>query len=421
MRFPSLIPCSLALLAACTAPPRYGLLEGEPDADRLQQQVRAGTNEASLSLTNQVAAVSADILLRNEDPGARRAALVFWSRVGDEAGRALYHQDPVAAATDLTAFVLQLQDWLAEGGDGAAAFGSDQERVRAMIDGFAEELVTVIEESEASVVRGEALPRAREWADLHPLKGPHLVRVSMAPLMGRLGSSQGRSVFGMADSVESSVSSIETRLEVLGHRLPAQLVTQAVFLVDAYVERIGIEELIAEARLALEQVGDLDAVLKRERTATLVEVDRQREATLDRVQALEQSLEQHVSAERAALVEHVEVMRAQTLADLERQRKETLTRLEALTASTVADLDRQGQALADRLDGALERSLGRRLEGLQTSTLELDGPLGREAAEDVLRGARELVDVVFLRALAIVGLLGVCLIAAAGLLRRRST
>jgi hypothetical protein len=414
-----LAAAALALACACAAPPRYGLLEGEPDAESLQQRVRAGVNESSLLLANRVAATSAEILLASGEPAVRRNALIFWSRVGDEAARTLYHQDPVASAVDLVAFVLQLQQWLGEDGDGAHAFGEHQARMRETIDEFAGRLVDLLESSEVTFLRENGLSQAREWADAYPLEDAHLARVSIAPLMGRLGANQGRSVFGMSDTVESSVSSIETRLEVLSYRMPAQIVTQAVFLIEAYLDQIGADDLVREADMALQAVEGLGQFLARERAAMLADVDRQREESLAEVAALVESLEQHVSAEREELLARTETMRAETLADLERQRLETLERLEALSAGVLEELDRQGQALADRLDATLARSLADPLEELRTGTIELDGPLGRQAAEDVLLGARELVDLLFLRALVVVGLLGACLVVAAALLRRR--
>lgn len=414
------IAWALVVLTACAAPaPRYGLLEGEPEAEVLQHRIRAAANEASLTLTNLVGSTSAEILLESADPAVRRAALTFWSRVGDEAARTLYHQDPVASAVDLTALLLQLQDWLAEGGDGSDAFGAQQHLMRETIDGFAERIVGLLEDAESAFLREEALGQARAWANANPLEGSHLARVSIAPLMGRLGGTYGRSVFQMADSVEDSISSIETRLEVLSHRLPAQLITQAMFLIEAYLDRFQAEDLAQGADAALQELGDLDDVLERERVAILAEVERQRQETLVEVDAQLRTLREHVSSERAVTLERLEALHARTLTDLERQRTETLDRLDALSQGVLAELDRQGQGLADRLDGTLERSIATPLAELRAGTIELGGPLGREAADDLLQGARELVDGIFLRALAVVGLLGVSLVVAAAVLRRK--
>jgi hypothetical protein len=259
---------------------------------------------------------------------------------------------PLMSLLDTWALALQLQAFVAEGGPGAALFGSHQAAVREITDNYAD----------GTRALAHSLLKPQEFADYesfvtgyvrdHPLQDLRFARPSVLTEWSHAKGAES-SLLDEVGTIPQALADTGQRLQIYGDTVPTQTVRRTQLLlresgygpgeVQASLARLDerLERLTRVAESAPELVHDAE----REFRASLREV-------LQRLDATQASSMAAIHTERVALFADIQEQREAVLAALDVQRK-------ALTAD------------AGRIANQLVRTSGEQVRRLTFEALAL--------------------------------------------------
>ena len=232
---------------------------------------------------------------------------------------------PLMSLLDTWALALQLQAFVAEGGPGAALFGTHQAAVREITGNYADGARSL----------AHSLLKPKEFADYqsfvtdymrdHPLQDLRLARGSVITEWSRAKGAES-SLLDEVGTIPQALADTSQRLQIYGDTVPTQAMRRTQLMlresgygpgeVQASLARLDerLERLTAVAESAPELVRGAEAEFR----ASLREV-------LQRLDATQRASMAALHTERVALFADFEEMRAATLAGVDVQRKALTT------------------------------------------------------------------------------------------------
>lgn len=361
-----------ALIAGCSAVPRQsGYLATSPFAIS-SSELRARTYATGRGLALRIEAIADSVLVATSDPAVRRNALRWKSTAIPSIQEATLVPDPLIAAMDLYAYMVQTHAYFSHG-DGAELFGAEQAIVNARLPELFVAARTFAQRVVGEHDVGIAVADIERWARDHPVRGPTFQRESLVGDWADAFATKGAGALATLGRADESLSEIAERLQFINESLLKQ--------VRWTVELAASDALRPEDLAAMRSLVASATALTREMPALL-------------------------RAERAALVAAMQAELATGLADVDRQRAATIAALRAEVATSLRDVDRQRLATLDVLRAE-------RIEALAA----LDGTV-----QQALLRSTEVIDHVFWRLaqLTVALLLGAALLSVPGRWRRRS-
>ena len=290
-------------------------------------ELRARTYSQGRVLSLGIEQAADSVLAVTRDPGTRRNALLWKMSSIPALQEATLAPDPLIAAMDLYAYMVQTRDYF-ERGDGAKLFDTEQPIIAAGIP-----RLVANSRAFAELVAGErgietGVGAIDQWAREHPVRGRHFLRQSLVGDWSQVFGSSGGSAFATLGHMEQSVEEVAERLQFINETMLKQVRWNAELLMSDIARPEDLEAaraLLARANeltaglpqlLAAERTAVLDAV-RAERVAVLLDIDRQRLATMAVAQAERGVILAALGTERAIVLDALRAERIATIAALD--------------------------------------------------------------------------------------------------------
>ena len=301
----------LAVVACPKAVPRQSEFMTSTQVEMSGGELRTRTYATGRALALGIEATADSVLASTHDPEVRRHALLWKASAVPSVQEATLARDPLVAAMDLYAFMLQMHTYF-DRGDGAQLFGDEQpiisDRLPGLVTAAREFARKVAGDNNVAVGDSEIV----QWAAAHPVRGANYRRESLVGTWAEAFGSRGTGAVATLGHMDQSVEEISERLRFINETILKQVRWNAQLLASDLVrpEEVDAARALLSGAAALsqglpdrltEQREAVFTAVDRERLATLREVDRQREATMAEVLAV-------VHAERIATLASVDSM-----------------------------------------------------------------------------------------------------------------
>jgi len=334
-----LAAATVALIAGCGASPRQSGYLTQSHFEISSSELRARTYATGRVLALRIEAIADSVLDVTTDPEVRRNALRWKSAAIPSLQEATLIPDPLIAAMDLYAYMVQTHAYFGSG-DGARLFGAEQAIVTARLPELSGASRTFAQRVVGERDVGIAVADIERWAKAHPVRGPSFQRESLIGDWADAFAKRGTSALATLGHADESLSEIAERLQFINETMLKQV-------------RWNVEQVASDVF----RPEDLGAMRSLVTSATV----------------LTHEMPELVRAERAALVAAMQSELAASLDDVDRQRGATIAALRAELAASLRDVDRQREATiaalrAERiaalaaLDGMVQQTLLRSTE-----------------------------------------------------------
>jgi len=276
-----------------------------------QEAVRASTVELRLEVVELARMASAHVeqaadAIRSESDSEDfdREALLWKVNAIPQIQAAALQPDPLVAALDLWAFILQMRNYYATGA-GAAALGPHASVARSAIAKM--EARVLVAAGRVSTAGGKnARGRLEKWANENPITSSNFARDGLTAEYAYILREGQKGGVGAIDEAQATMQRLEYRLALASEFMPkqmrwnAELATGDVLAVDEIkLTMANMNATLLDASkllvttpemIRLEREAAMQSV-KEERIAALVAVDKQRQLVLEAVaQEREQAL-----------------------------------------------------------------------------------------------------------------------------------
>jgi len=358
----------LVALTACAAPKTAGFIRQIDDARMSEHELRVHMVELAREVMGRMKARSFDVYAAATDAESRRAALMIAIRTSEMTIDATTHSDPMICLADLWALIVQMRAFMSSD-QGSKYIVGQKEEILNGLRVVEEKIFALADELGGPSFAAKARETIETWARENPLTG-NLYRPSVAPLTAAAFKAKAKGLFSVAESLDESVSSVATRIEILNDQLPQQIIWRAALLIEDLIGDLDIEGLAQQTHRVMTMVEEAPGAIEIQRDAVLQDINRQRIDTLGAI----------------------DVQRELLLAEIDRQRTETLDDLQTTVDDTLAKVLEVRDATFERIDTTLMSTMDR-LDGTSESLVE-----------DIDARILSAIDRVFWRFLLIVGL-----------------
>ena len=336
----------------------------------------------------------------------RRRALLTMLRANEEAARARFHTDPVAALADMWTLTGQMRNFF-ETGEGRDWFPDLDppltDTLRKLDLGITRIGCTYLDRPFDPNVdpADQRPPLVASVINENSMKGRVMLRVSADVEIEELrAEDQPRDVFGSLESIDTGVARIPKRLDSMTWMLPRFISLYAGLLIEhrlAAFERSGYPQRINAALAAL---AELPGLIAGERTTIM-----------DGLASLRTDVMDEVDRQRVETLAHAEDIGLAIMTDVDWQREESLARLDDAVDRAIGAVSVQTGALLDRAEGAVDETV-QAIDDQRQLTLEGIETLEATVAQDAALAMEKVVDRLFWR---LATLLGIGLLGGAGL------
>jgi hypothetical protein len=321
-------------------------------------ELRAAENSLAVSVPGEVQASTDEIIAQSTDPEVRHRALRFKIEVVSAYYIALFESDPLAAAFDVWALSLQIQQCVSEG-SGKDWFGPLQPIAVANALRVMDQVDTAMR-SVAKRTEGyeKARQKVSDWVKENPITSSIASRPSILPMLAQMSESPDTSVWEAVGDMTATLDDISARLDIYAAYLPKAGRWQAELLFDDIRDRDEAQltlATIASARKALDRMNELlgpDAIhdatsyavaaFHTERVQTMAEIIKMRDESFS-----------YLTGERQVALAAVDNERTKLLADIDRERTESLKQMDELSRQTFANIERVANRIILRATVAL--------------------------------------------------------------------
>ena len=330
---------ALTVVACPKAVPRQSEFMASTQVEMSAAELRIRTYSLGRRLALGIEGTADSVLVVARDPEVQRNALRWKASAVPSVQEATLARDPLIAAMDLYAYMLQMYAYF-DHGDGAHLFGEEQpiisDRLPILVTAAREYARKVAGDHNVGVGDSEIVA----WAAAHPVRGVNYRRESLVGAWSEAFGSRGTGAVATLGHMDQSVEEISERLRFINETMLKQVRWNAQLLASDMVrpEDVDAARALLSGAASLsqglpdrlsEQREAVFTALDRERLATLREVDRQREATMAEVLAV-------VRAERIATLMSVDSIVHRTMRDSEGMIDHVFWRLAQLLTATFA-------------------------------------------------------------------------------------
>jgi hypothetical protein len=338
-----------SLLSCASVPTQTGLSKAL-EAQVSRGELRAAENALAVSVPGEVQATADEIIAQSTDPQIRHRALRYKIEVVSAYYIALFESDPLAAAFDVWALSVQIEQCVTVG-SGKDWFGSLQPIAVANARHIMEQVDTAMK---VVAKKPEGYEKARQkvetWANANPVTSSIASRPSILPMLAQMSASPDTSVWEAVGDMTATLDDISARLDIYAAYLPKAGRWQAELLFDDIRDR-------DEAQLTLGTIASVKKVT--DRMNALLGPDAIHDATsyavaafhTERVQTMAELIKirdesfNYLTGERQVALAAVDNERTKLLADVDRERTESLKQMDELSRQTFANIER----VADRI------------------------------------------------------------------------
>jgi hypothetical protein len=309
------------------------------------------TRELSARFIASVARCAQQISAAEDDPAVLDNTLRWEIAAVAESRRAATRMAPMMTLLDTWALAEQMKAFTAPGAAGGALFGTHQQAVREVSDGYADDAEGLARRLIAPGEFADYQKFVDQYTREHPLEDLTFTRASVVELWSRTQAANTRLIDSLG-TIPEAMADAADRMQIYGDTVPA--------------------EITRKMQLALREYGsksDVQASLQRldERLERLTEVAQTTPALVHGAEAqVRQSVRevlQGLEASQRAATEALHTERAALFTDLQSER-------EALVAAV--DVQRRAAAAdASRVAGEVVKSSGEQVRALARDVLSL--------------------------------------------------
>ena len=273
-------------------------------------------NQSLLSLYSAEIETTADkVILESPSPATRRQALVWKAEAIPAMQSALLRTDPLAAALDAWAFILQMKAYVGQPSV-KEGWGEFQPLVLETLNRMETQVRQRLQTAAPGANMDSVEQQLRSWAEAHPIQSGMSSRESIDALLIRRTEQSDLGTRASIQALGESIGDLTARLDSYNAYLPKQARWQAELLlsdlarnpkVSATMSNIAdLSSTLAKTSGDMEQIPEyLDNLHK----AALTEVEGQRLAA-----------QSFLRAERIESFDSLNQQRIETMADLHRER-----------------------------------------------------------------------------------------------------
>jgi hypothetical protein len=321
----------LAGLAGCS----FGLLSSpERPLSKRDMTARILTRDVTTRFLETTARSTDNILRSETDPAVINNTLRWQVSVIVMSRNAETQLSPMMTLLDTWALALQLQAFVAEGGPGAALFGTHQAAVREITANYADDMQRLAHSLLSSKEFPDYQSFVSDYVHAHPLQDPRFARVSVVSEWARVKGIKS-SPLDEVGTIPQALADTTQRVQIYGDTVPVQSMrrTQLALREAGYTPE--------EMRAALAR---LDARLERLTTVAESAPELVRGAEREVRESLHEILNR-LDASVAASASAFHSEREALFADLESERVAMTAAVDAQRKALTADAGR----IADRL------------------------------------------------------------------------
>lgn len=351
-------------------------------------------NRSLLGLYSDEIETTADkIIFESRSPVPRRQALVWKAEAIPVMQASLLNTDPLAAALDTWAFILQMKAYMEQPAV-KQGWGEFHPLVAETLNRMEAQMEQLIQAAAPSANIAGLRQKIASWATAHPIEVGLAGRKSADAAVIRRAEQSDLGAVSTLHAIEESLGDITARLDSYNAYLPKQSRWQAELLLNDVARDPQVGAVMSN-------FVDLSNAL----ATTSHSIERLPEFVDQTGQAVKAEVESQRLAAQAFLREE----REQSFNDLNRQRIATIAGLRKERLAATADLQKERQIVLDALHNE------------HTAATTALNAASDKAIKDLDSSGRHLIDHFFLRALELVLLtLLLCALVAWILLRRFS-
>jgi hypothetical protein len=308
-------------------------MENIGDIDMSSRELRVRVVEFGRHFSATVEQAADEIIAASDDdPGIRKAALLWKMQAIPAAQEAVLQVDPLMSLVDIWAFSMQMHDYFVSGG-GRGQFGSWQQDAVLTAKSLQEDATDLARHVSVSgeIARHESEIRA--WSLNHPIERSLLLRDSVVGSgADLLGEQQG--AFALVDDMNSTTREMANRLAFYNEHLLKQVQWSAEALSSDLMSDHGMDSLVFRMSAALEASERMMTLLpdlaEHERLALTAELARERAIILDAINTQRIETLEVLRSERIAALESLSGERALILEAVRTEREVVLNALSEL-------------------------------------------------------------------------------------------
>jgi hypothetical protein len=321
-----------------------------------EHELRVHMVELAREVMGRMKARSYDVYAAATDTESRRAALMLAIRTSEMTVDATTHSDPMISLADLWALILQMRAVMTSD-EGKYILHQKEEMLNGLRE-VEEKIFALADELGGPSFAVKARETIETWARENPLTG-NLYRPSVAPLTAAAFKAKGNGLFSVAESLDESVSSVATRIEILNDQLPQQITWRAALLIEDLIGDLDIEGLAQQTQRVMTMVEEAPGALEIQRDAVLQDIDRQRIDTLGVVDMQRDLILAEIDRQRTETLDDLQTTVDDTLATVLEVHDATFARIDATLVSTLDRLDGESESLVADIDARMLAAIDR--------------------------------------------------------------
>ena len=307
-----------------------GMMEQVEGVNMTRTELSIRLNEFGKYFAGKVEEVADEIIQKSDDRQIKMNALEWKINVIPQAFESLVIIDPLAAAIDLTALCLQMEEFFATG-YGKNLFGDYQYIAIDACNEIKNEVEKIGNEFSNKENRSKIRNQIMEWVKANPIKSLQFNRRStfevMAKTLGEQNYSLGESVGSIAEGVYDIRKQITTYTDFMPKSVKWQAqLTSYELLGDSTIEKSldNFDRIVNSTERITKVVEETPSLLEDFQQSSFEEINRQLAYTLTTL-----------INERMILVDKIMDERMIVLKDLYQQRIETLEKIDKLADKTM--------------------------------------------------------------------------------------
>jgi hypothetical protein len=312
----------VAILPACTrhTSRQTNFMESSGEIDMSKRELQIRINEFAVHFAGEVELAADAITDGSSDPEARRQAILWKIHAVPEMHRAVFQNDPLAAAFDAWVFCIQMREYF-ETGAGSEAFGELQPiaiETSRRLETRMETLVKFIktDDDDISAPKG----RVTEFARAHPITNPVFVRDSAQATLSILTAQEQGTGLAAVGDINEIVQDLVDRITIWSEYAPRQARWQSELIFEdmpLFIARERDAAMVAFSAQGEDIAQSALEVADERMLMAFDEIAREREAIFGALQNEREIILAALRNERAIVLEAVREERIAAFAELD--------------------------------------------------------------------------------------------------------
>jgi len=346
LQFYCLLLGMIVILGGCAPGPtrKTALIKSTKHVESSAAELSA-RNKSRLGLYSAEIENAADKIIQQSPSAAtRRQALEWKAEAIPVLQTALLNTDPVAAALDTWAFILQMRAYMEQPAV-KQGWGESYPVVTETLNRMEADMEELIQEAAPSANLTAARQRVSSWAEAHPIQAGLSSRKSADALLIRQAEQSDLATRASVKAIAEGIGDITDRLDSYNAYFPKQARWQSELMISDIERDPQVSAAMSSLSVlsnALEKTSDtverMPEMIAEERMAVLADVENQRVAAQAFVSEQRMQVLDTLNQERVAIMAGLRSERLAATADLRKERQIVLDALHNEQTAVMGDL-----------------------------------------------------------------------------------